>query len=77
MQTIDYSTLQNESGLTREQLMSAISQLFETIDQEVNPYGYCYLEFPQLGHFRISFGLGTFDFSDSFVEEFKSTLKLS
>ena len=75
MQTLDYISLQNESGLGREQLMSAISQLFGIIDQEINPYGYCYLEFPQLGHFRISFGLGTFDFSDSFVEEFKSTLK--
>lgn len=75
MQTLDYTWLQNESGLTREQLMSAISQLFAVIDQEINPYGYCYLEFPQLGHFRIAFGLGTFEFSETFVEEFKATLQ--
>ena len=74
MQTLDYLSLQNESGLARDQLMSAISQLFAIIDQEINPHGYCYLEFPQLGHFRISFGLATFDFSDAFVEEFKATL---
>jgi hypothetical protein len=74
MQTLDYASLQNESGLTREQLMSAISQLFAIIDQEIHPYGYCYLEFPQLGHFRISFGLGTFDFSETFIEEFKATI---
>ena len=75
MQTLDYLSLQNESGLTREQLMSAISQLFAMIEQEIHPYGYCYLEFPQLGHFKISFGLGTFDFSEAFIEEFKATMK--
>ena len=75
MQTLDYTWLQTESGLARDQLMSAISQLFAVIDQEINPYGYCYLEFPQLGHFRISFGLGTFEFSETFVEEFKATLQ--
>lgn len=77
MQTLDYIWLQNESGLTREQLMSAISQLFAVIDEEINPYGYCYLEFPLLGHFRISFGLGTFEFSETFVEEFKATFQSS
>ncbi|CAF0896869.1 unnamed protein product [Rotaria sp. Silwood1] len=74
MQTLDYTSLQNESGLTREQLMTAISQIFAMIDKEINPYGYCFLEFPQLGHFKISFGLGTFDFSETFVEEFKATI---
>lgn len=74
MQTLDYITLQNESGLTREQLMTGISQIFAIIDREINPYAYCYLEFPQLGHFKISFGLGTFDFSETFIEEFKATL---
>lgn len=74
MQTLDYVSLQNESGLTREQLMNGISQIFDIIDREINPYAYCYLEFPQLGHFKISFGLGTFDFSETFVEEFKATL---
>ena len=73
MQTLDYVSLQNESGLTREQLMNGISQIFAIIDREINPYGYCYLEFPQLGHFKISFGLGTFDFSETFVEDFKAT----
>jgi hypothetical protein len=74
MQTLDYTSLQNELGLTREQLMTAISQLFGVIDKEINPYGYCHLEFPQLGHFKILFGLSTFDFSDGFVEEFKTTI---
>jgi hypothetical protein len=74
MQTLDYISLQNESCLTREQLMTAISQIFGIIDQEITPYGYCYLEFPQLGHFKISFGLATFDFSETFIEEFKSTM---
>jgi hypothetical protein len=74
MQTIDYISLQNESGLTREQLMMAISQIFAIIDKEITPYGYCYLEFPQLGHFKISFGLGIFEFSETFVEEFKATI---
>ncbi|CAF3296911.1 unnamed protein product [Rotaria socialis] len=74
MQTLDYTSLQNESGLTREQLMTAIAQIFAIIDKEINPYGYCYLEFPQLGHFKISFGLATFDFSETFVEEFKATI---
>ena len=62
MQTIDYISLQNQSGLTREQLMAAISQIFAMIDKEITPYGYCYLEFPQLGYFKISFGLGIFEF---------------
>lgn len=74
MQTIDYTSLQNESGLTREQLMTAIAQIFAIIDKEINPYGYCYLEFPHLGYFKILFGLGTFDFSETFVEEFKATI---
>jgi hypothetical protein len=74
MQTLDYISLQNESGLTREQLMTAISQIFAIIDKEINPYGYCYLEFPQLGHFKISFGLCTFDFSETFIDEFKATI---
>jgi hypothetical protein len=74
MQTLDYASLQNESGLTREHLLSAISQLFAIIDKETHPHGYCDLEFPHLGHFRISFGLGIFDFSDSFIDEFKLTL---
>ena len=74
MQTLDYVSLQNESGLTREQLMTAISQIFAIIDKEITPYGYCYLEFPQLGHFKIAFGLGTFDFSETFIEEFKATI---
>jgi hypothetical protein len=73
MQTIDYISLQNESGLTREQLMTAISEIFAIIDKEISPYGYCYLEFPQLGHFKILFGLATFDFSETFIEEFKRT----
>ena len=74
MQTLDYHSLQNQSGLTREQLMTAISQLFHIIDREIHPHNYCDLEFPELGHFRISFGLATFDFSDSFLAEFKLTL---
>jgi hypothetical protein len=74
MQTLDYVSLQNHSGLTREQLMTAIAQLFAIIDNEIHPYGYCDLEFPQLGHFKILFGLATFDFSDSFLTEFKLTL---
>ncbi|CAF2382685.1 unnamed protein product [Rotaria sp. Silwood2] len=74
MQTLDYLSLQNESGLTREQLMTAISQIFGIIDKEVYPYRYCDLEFPQLGNFRILFGLAIFDFSDSFLDEFKLTL---
>jgi hypothetical protein len=74
MQTIDYVSLQNESGLTREQLMTGISQIFDIIDKEIHPHTYCDLEFPQLGHFRISFGLATFDFSDSFLAEFRLTL---
>ncbi|CAF4038902.1 unnamed protein product [Adineta steineri] len=74
MQTIDYLSLQNESGLTREQLMTAISQIFAIIDKEINPYGYCYLEFPQLGHFKIQFGLSTFEFHETFIEEFKATM---
>ena len=74
MQTLDYTSLQNESGLAREQLMTAISQIFAVIDQEINPYGYCYLEFPDLGHFKISFGLGTFEFSETFIDEFKATI---
>ncbi|CAF1130379.1 unnamed protein product [Adineta steineri] len=74
MQTLDYVSLQNQSGLTREQLMIAISQLFAIIDNEIHPHGYCDLEFPQLGHFRISFGLATFQFSESFLTEFKLTL---
>lgn len=74
MQTLDYNYLQNQSGLTREQLMSSISQIFDIIDKEIHPHIYSDLEFPQLGHFRISFGLATFDFSDSFLAEFKLTL---
>ena len=74
MQTLDYQLLQNQSGLTREQLMTAISQLFSMIDQEIHPHHYCDLEFPQLGFFRISFGLATFEFNDSFISEFKLTL---
>jgi len=74
MQTLDYISLQNQSGLTREQLMIAISQIFDIIDKEIHPHVYCDLEFPELGHFRISFGLATFDFSDSFIAEFKLTL---
>jgi len=54
--------------------MTAISQLFDIIDKEIHPHLYCDLEFPELGHFRISFGLATFDFSDSFLAEFKLTL---
>jgi hypothetical protein len=77
MQTIDYLSLQNESGLTRDQLMTAISQIFAIIDKEINPYAYCYLEFPQLGHFKILFGLATFDFSETFIEEFKTTINNS
>ncbi|CAF0880907.1 unnamed protein product [Rotaria sp. Silwood1] len=73
MQTLDYVSLQNESGLTREQLMTAISQIFAIIDKEIHPYRYCDLEFPQLGNFKISFGLAVFDFSDSFLDEFKLT----
>ncbi|CAF1492840.1 unnamed protein product, partial [Adineta steineri] len=56
-----------------EQLMTAISQIFAIIDKEINPYGYCYLEFPQLGHFKIQFGLSTFEFNETFIEEFKTT----
>ena len=63
-----------KSGLAREQLMTAISQIFAVIDQEINPYGYCNLEFPHLGHFKISFGLGTFEFSERFIDEFKATI---
>ncbi|CAF1269146.1 unnamed protein product [Rotaria sordida] len=74
MQTLDYVALQNESGLTREQLMTAISQIFGIIDKEIHPYRYCDLEFPQLGYFRISFGLAIFDFNDAFIDEFKLTL---
>ncbi|CAF1053196.1 unnamed protein product [Rotaria magnacalcarata] len=74
MQTLDYVLLQKESGLTREQLMIDISQLFGIIDKEIHPHGYCDLEFPQLGNFRISFGLAIFDFSDAFLDEFKLTL---
>lgn len=74
MQTLDYVSLKNESGLTREQLMTAISILFDIIDKEVHPHGYCDLEFPQLGNFKISFGLAVFDFSDAFLDEFKLTL---
>ena len=74
MQTLDYTSLQNESGLAREQLTTAISHLFGIIDREIHPYGYCDLEFPQLGNFRISFGLATFEFSESFLDEFKRTL---
>ena len=74
MQTLDYVSLQNQSGLTREQLMTAIEQLFAMIDKEIHPYGYCDLEFPQLGHFKISFGLATFEFSDAFLTEFQLTL---
>ena len=77
MQTLDYYSLQTESGLTREQLMTAISQIFAIIDRELNPYGQCYLEFPQLGHFKIAFGLATFDFSETFVEEFQTTINNS
>ncbi|UJR10721.1 hypothetical protein I4U23_014911 [Adineta vaga] len=74
MQTIDYNSLQNESGLTREQLMTAISHIFDFIDKEVSPHGSCYLEFPQLGHFKVLFGLATFEFSENFIDEFKATM---
>jgi len=74
MQTIDYASLQQESGLTREQLMTAIAQLFAVIDKEVHPHGRCDLEFQGLGHFRILFGLGVFEFSDAFLAEFRATL---
>ncbi|UJR35092.1 hypothetical protein I4U23_027867 [Adineta vaga] len=73
MQTLDYVSLQNQSGLTREQLMTAIAQIFAIIDKEIHPYGFCDLEFPQLGHFRILFGLATFEFSETFSTEFKLT----
>jgi len=74
MQTIDYVLLQQQSGLTREQLMTAIAQLFAIIDREVHPHSMCQLEFQGLGYFRVLFGLGIFDFSDTFLAEFKTTL---
>ena len=73
MQTLDYISLQNQSGLSREQLMSAIAHIFAIIDKEINPHSFCDLEFPQLGHFKILSGLATFEFSDTFITEFKLT----
>ncbi|CAF0944995.1 unnamed protein product [Adineta ricciae] len=73
MQTLDYHSLQNELGLTRDQLMTAISHIFNIIDKEITPHTSCHLEFPQLGHFKILFGLATFEFSETFIDDFKTT----
>ncbi|CAF0757027.1 unnamed protein product [Didymodactylos carnosus] len=74
MQTIDYLSLIEKSGLTGEQLRYSIQQIFNIIDKEIHPHRYCDIEFDGLGYFRVLFGLGIFEFSDTFLNEFHSTL---
>ncbi|CAF1025092.1 unnamed protein product [Didymodactylos carnosus] len=74
MQTIDYLSLVEKSGLTGEQLRYSIQQIFSIIDKEIHPHQYCDIEFDGLGYFRVLFGLGIFEFSDAFLNEFRSTL---